>query len=447
MGLFDESAYPGRLPEPVTLAAWVNRSQDTGAIDGAVLSCHFSENAVGYQLLLGSDPSRVMDFSVVSDTPTPPLEILREFPANRPWWTVRVRDRHGSTIYADPVLLDLTQLPSLSIQNPRTGKRYGLFEHALADARPGDSLVLDPGTYAEEIEIGTTPVTIRSLDPNDPAVVAATILRGPQETPVVTFAGGADAPCVLAGLTIRSQTVGISCRAAAPTIRNCVLQCPEGIALEFWHGCAPHLIDCTIAGTVREGGNPGLIAYWKLDETEGTLARDSESDYDGTLVGTAAWQPAGGKMGGALQLDGSSSWVTTPFVHDPAAGPFTAVVWVKGGAPGQVIVSQIGGANWLMLGPNGALTTELTQAGRTGKPLTSSARLTDDAWHRVGLVWDGSDRILFADGVEVARDRLTIVLPTSTAGLNLGAGAKPAPGTYWSGLLDDVRIYDQAVKP
>lgn len=448
MGFFDEATYPGSLPQPVTLGAWVNRSQATGAVDGAVLSCHVSENAVGYQLLFGSDPSRVMDFDVVSDTPTPPLAILREFPANKPWWTVRARDRYESTIYADPVLLDLTNLPSLSVQNARTGKKYGLIEHALVEAQPGDNILLEPGTYEEDIEIADTPVTLRALDPNDPAVVAATILRSRQPgTPVITFSGGGNVPCVLAGLTIQSPTVGISCRAAAPTIRRCVLQCPEGIAVEYWYGRTPRLLDCTITGRVREGGDPGLIAYWKLDETTGTLAPESEGGYNGTLVGAAAWQPVGGKMGGALQLGGNASYVTTPFVLDPATGSFTVLAWVKGGAPGQVMVSQAGGANWLLLGADGALATELMQSGRSGKPMTSSTRLTDNAWHHVGLAWDGSDRILYADGVEVARDRLTTAVPSAAGGLNLGAGAKPAPGNCWSGLLDDIRIYDRAVKP
>jgi hypothetical protein len=31
--------------------------------------------------------------------------------------------------------------------------------------------------------------------------------------------------------------------------------------------------------------------------------------------------------------------------------------------------------------------------------------------------------------------------------LYIGAGASLTPGTFWSGLIDDVRIYDRAVKP
>jgi len=197
-------------------------------------------------------------------------------------------------------------------------------------------------------------------------------------------------------------------------------------------------------GEVRE---VGPVAHWALDEREGTVAGDSAGTADGVLVGNPLWQPTGGKVKGALQLDGVEDWVSAKYVLNPAAGPFSVFAWVKGGAPGQVILAQATGLNWLMAGAtDGALTTELRQSGRQGKPLASSAVITDEAWHRVGLVWDGSNRILFADGVEVARDTQT-GLPVSIGGLTIGASSTLAPGTFWKGLIDDVRIYDRAIRP
>jgi hypothetical protein len=37
------------------------------------------------------------------------------------------------------------------------------------------------------------------------------------------------------------------------------------------------------------------------------------------------------------------------------------------------------------------------------------------------------------------------VIPSN--GLYIGAGKAMAPGTYFSGLIDDVRIYNRAVSP
>jgi len=190
-----------------------------------------------------------------------------------------------------------------------------------------------------------------------------------------------------------------------------------------------------------------LIAYWKLDETSGMMAADSIGANNGTLVGDPIWQPSGGKLGGALQLDGVDDCVTTEFLRDPSEGAFSVFAWVKGGAPGQVIVSQVNGANWLMAGASdGALVTELKGSARTGKALKSAVSVTDGAWHRVGLVWDGSNRILYVDGAEVAKDTQSN-LAASTGGLYIGGGSSLALGTFWSGLIDDVRIYDRVVTP
>ena len=64
----------------------------------------------------------------------------------------------------------------------------------------------------------------------------------------------------------------------------------------------------------------------------------------------------------------------------------------------------------------------------------------------MGLVWDGSNRILYVDDIEVVKDTQAN-LPSSSGGLYLGAGTNPASGSFWKGLIDDVRIYDRAVKP
>ena len=103
MDFYDETQYPGRLPEPVTLLG----PPDGTVLDanGVVLSCEVSENAVGYQLLFGSEPYKVMDYTIASDTPEPPSELITELPFVKTYGTVRVYDEFGSTIYADPLCI------------------------------------------------------------------------------------------------------------------------------------------------------------------------------------------------------------------------------------------------------------------------------------------------------------------------------------------------------
>ena len=189
-----------------------------------------------------------------------------------------------------------------------------------------------------------------------------------------------------------------------------------------------------------------LVAHWKLDETQGSIAGDSAGNYDGTLEGGPTWKPNGGQLGGALELDGIDDCITTPFILSPSAGPFSLFAWIKGGMPGQAVLSQANGSDWLAAGTTGTLMTQLRQSGRNSQDLASQAVVTDGEWYRVGVTWDGSQRTLYVDDVKVAGDAQT-GLTGSTTGLYIGAGSGLAVGSFWSGLIDDVRIHTRVVEP
>ena len=303
MDFYDEPNHPGRLPEPVTLIG----PPDEAVVDanGVVLSCKVSENAIGYQLLFGSEPYRVMDYMIVSDTPAPPSEVITSFPYEQTWWTVRVYDAFGSTIYADPVCI-----------------------------------------HPEKVEA------------------------------------------------------------------------PE----------------------------PGLIANWKLDEIQGDIAFDSVIGSFGSVYGGAIWQPNGGHEGGALEFDGIDDFISIPRVIVANPDSFSVFTWVRDGAPDQVILSQANRSDWLSAdSTDGSLMSDMTFYMKTSRPLQSQTVITNGDWHRVGLVWDGSSRILYVDDIEVASD--TYVTGFLYGDLQIGAGNKLEAGTFWSGLIDDVRIYNRALSP
>jgi len=194
-----------------------------------------------------------------------------------------------------------------------------------------------------------------------------------------------------------------------------------------------------------------LVAHWALDESEGDIAHDSAGDNDGFVNGEAVWLSAGGRIGGVLQFDGSNDYVQTHFVLDPADGPFSAFAWIKGGAAGQAIVSQAAGtgvgSSWLCADPcDGQFMTELKAVDKFGEPLVSDLVVTGGDWYHVGLVWDGSRRRLYVDGEEAARDsKPQADLEGSDGGLYFGAASTLDANSYWSGLIDDIRIYDEAL--
>jgi len=201
---------------------------------------------------------------------------------------------------------------------------------------------------------------------------------------------------------------------------------------------------------------PGLIAYWKLDQREGNIAHNSASDNDGVLNGEPLWQPTDGMVGGALQFDGINDYVETGFALNPADGAFSVFAWIKGGAPGQVIISQADGTGtgqtWLGADTmEGKLMSGLVPVGgrSPSPPLVSESVITDGEWHHVGIVITAYEamrfRNLYLDGVRIITETQPVELPYANGSLYFGADKNLDATSLFSGLIDDVRIYDKAL--
>ncbi len=59
--------------------------------------------------------------------------------------------------------------------------------------------------------------------------------------------------------------------------------------------------------------------------------------------------------------------------------------------------------------------------------------------------YDGLHRYLYVDGAEVAKDTDVVGGVGSNGGLYFGAGKMLDAGSFFSGLIDDIRIYDEVL--
>jgi hypothetical protein len=86
-------------------------------------------------------------------------------------------------------------------------------------------------------------------------------------------------------------------------------------------------------------------------------------------------------------------------------------------------------------------------AGTYFGSLESEFIITDGQWHHIGLVYDlvGLHRHLYVDGIEVAKDADSVGGVDSDGGLYIGVGNDLNATTFFSGLIDDVRIYNVAL--
>ncbi len=159
--------------------------------------------------------------------------------------------------------------------------QYATIQAAVNAALYGDVVVVEPGIHIgagnRNLDFGGKAITVRSVDPNDPCVVAATIIDCENSGRAFYFHTGEDASSVVAGLTIThglAETGGaIHCLDAGPTILNCVItgnRTREGADVMIFgedggdgggiwcSGSTMRLINCVISHNTTGGGGVGL---------------------------------------------------------------------------------------------------------------------------------------------------------------------------------------------
>lgn len=109
----------------------------------------------------------------------------------------------------------------------------------------GDSIIVHPGRYFENLNFNGKNITLASLDPNDPNTVEATIIDGSQSGSVVTFNNGEDPNCILTGFTITNGSAfnggGIFCSGASPMVTKNIIAlnlADMGGAISCWNSTA-----------------------------------------------------------------------------------------------------------------------------------------------------------------------------------------------------------------
>jgi predicted outer membrane repeat protein len=172
---------------------------------------------------------------------------------------------------------------------------YPTIQAGIDAAVNGDIVIVSPGTYYENINSGGKSITLRSINPIDPNVVAATVIDANGSGTVVTFPDNASAVCVLAGFTITngnssSDGGGIRCLNGAIDIDNCVITgnsatgAGGGIASEF-ADLTP--AGCTFSANMAYDDDPfsaggGIFSEWgELTLTDCQFSENAAVNHSG----------------------------------------------------------------------------------------------------------------------------------------------------------------------
>src|SRR5262245_47033653 len=198
---------------------------------------------------------------------------------------------------------------------------------------------------------------------------------------------------------------------------------------------------------------PGLAGWWK---GEGN-AQDSAGTNSGSDTVASPVSFTLGKNGQALLLAGGSIQIP----DDPSLKPSTVTVqaWVKATAPGNYtyIVGKARAAEGisyaLYTGAGGGLIffVNSTPEGGTVRtvlsPSADAAAIWDDQWHHATGVYDGQSAHLYVDGVEIGSTDGPGQIDYSDPKPLLFGTYRTAGGLFFSGSVDDIKLFDHALTP
>jgi hypothetical protein len=208
--------------------------------------------------------------------------------------------------------------------------------------------------------------------------------------------------------------------------------------------CALPLLTETSAGDLQPAG------WWKLDDGTGTAVTDSSGNgITGSFTGHPAWVT--GVYGGALRFDGASSVDFGDPPETVMTGPLSIACWIKPDNLGTVLNAP--GHDRAFLARDGAYAFKAS--GRYLR-FTTPGVLDHDAtrtilkagvWQHVAVTFQPNRAggcVFYLDGIEI--DRMSAsALRTGTGPVRIAVNQWP--GQFYTGLIDDVRLYRGALTP
>jgi hypothetical protein len=205
-----------------------------------------------------------------------------------------------------------------------------------------------------------------------------------------------------------------------------------------------------------------LYGYWTFDPadlTSTTTVYDrSRKGYSGTSAGfgmTLSKTP--GKLGEALVFDGTDDTFSMGDVAEPST--ITLAAWVKPSTVkgGMKIISKkmSGASSQYGLGTHSSNTDKFTATFFSSAPSSDVCTSTGTdgtyaahKWYYVVATYDGDTCKIYVNGVDVTSvtsDNASGNILNTTSALRIGAEGGATASGFWTGALDEVRIFGRAL--
>ncbi len=199
-------------------------------------------------------------------------------------------------------------------------------------------------------------------------------------------------------------------------------------------------------GISADGATSGLVGYWKLDESTGTVDYDfSGNGNNGTLYNSPS--STTGQVGGALNF-GGTSYVQVNNTSSISMGTnaHTATAWIKLNSYGtyRPVIAKRSGATVDFNYHIDNNTGDGKMASYNGTNYVGSTNAVPlGTWHHVAWVYSSGVVSFYLDG---AANGTSSQVSGSANSANLYIGTDNGTVQYYfDGAIDDLRIYNRAL--
>ncbi|MFH1229262.1 MAG: LamG-like jellyroll fold domain-containing protein [Candidatus Aenigmatarchaeota archaeon] len=219
-----------------------------------------------------------------------------------------------------------------------------------------------------------------------------------------------------------------------------------------------------VAGNCNLGSSSRLVAYWKFDESSGTIAADSSSNGNILTLSdlnNISW--AGGHFGNAIKISDSLTEscgqtgtdikaTMKPSLSSILSGPFTFSAWINTGSYYARTILHInsqyttpGCCDGLWFGKEGnALMTYFANSSNIGSSLTANYAFLPNTWYFVTFVLNSTAQSIYVNGNLIGSTKVYGSFGNA-AGLHIGIYEPSCTDSFRGGMIDEVKIWNRSL--
>ncbi|NUS53702.1 MAG: PKD domain-containing protein [Streptomycetaceae bacterium] len=203
----------------------------------------------------------------------------------------------------------------------------------------------------------------------------------------------------------------------------------------------------TLTAVYQEVAAPsGLVAAYGFNAGSGTAVADASGNGNNGTAANAAW--GAGKYGQAMTFNGTSSMVTVPnAASQTLTTKMTLEAWVKpttvGGWRNVILKERSGGLSYGLYAGGDDFAAGYVRIGADDQGIGATGNLPVNAWSHIAVTYDGATLKFFVNGTQVGSRAQTGTIAAGSDPLRIGGNT--VWGEYFSGQIDEVRIYSRAL--